>query len=54
MPASTATAFDRDMNDAQGLWWRQAQTDHELFVRLRRTGADECHLLHYLQMATET
>ena len=41
------------MNDAQELWWRQARSDHALFVRLRRIGAEECHLLHYLQMATE-
>jgi hypothetical protein len=41
------------MNHAQELWWRQAQTDHGLFVHLRRTGAHQCHLLHYLQMATE-
>jgi hypothetical protein len=41
------------MNDAQELWLRQARSDHALFLQLRRTGADECHLLHYLQMATE-
>jgi hypothetical protein len=41
------------MNDAQRLWWRQAQSDHALFVQLRRGGSPECHLLHYLQMATE-
>lgn len=43
------------MNDAQRLWWRQAQSDHALFVELRgpKVGAHECHLLHYLQMATE-
>jgi hypothetical protein len=41
------------MNDAQQLWWRQAQSDHAIFVQLRRTGGHECHLLHYLQMATE-
>lgn len=41
------------MNDAQRLWWRQARSDYELFVQLRRAGVDECHLLHYLQMATE-
>ena len=41
------------MNDAQSLWWRQAQSDHELFVQLRHAGAHGCHLLHYLQMATE-
>src|SRR3954463_7817142 len=41
------------MNNAQELWWRQAQSDQTLFVQLRRAGAHECHLLHYLQMATE-
>lgn len=41
------------MNGAQTLWWQQAQSDHNLFLTLRRAGADECHLLHYLQMATE-
>ena len=41
------------MNRSQELWWRQARSDHELFVSLRRVGTHECHLLHYLQMATE-
>lgn len=41
------------MNRAQELWWSQARADHELFVQLRRLGVHECHLLHYLQMATE-
>lgn len=41
------------MNDAQKLWWQQAHSDHALFVRLRGIGSHECHLLHYLQMATE-
>jgi hypothetical protein len=41
------------MNSAQELWWKQAQSDHALFVKLRRSGEHECHLLHYLQMATE-
>lgn len=41
------------MNDAQKLWWQQAQSDRALFLQLRRVGARECHLLHYLQMATE-
>ena len=41
------------MNNAQQLWWRQAQSDYALFLELRRAGAHECHLLHYLQMATE-
>lgn len=41
------------MNDQQRLWWKQASSDIELFVRLRQSGAQECHLLHYLQMASE-
>src|SRR5436305_2192032 len=41
------------MNDAQKLWWRQAQSDLALCIQLRRAGVHECHLLHYLQMATE-
>jgi len=41
------------MNDAQRLWWRQASSDYALFLQLRHLGADECHLIHYLQMATE-
>jgi HEPN domain-containing protein len=41
------------MNEAQRLWWNQARSDHALFVRLRREGVHDCHLLHYLQMATE-
>ena len=41
------------MNDAQTLWWKQAQSDHALFIQMRRAGVHQCHLLHYLQMATE-
>lgn len=41
------------MNDAQRLWWKQAHSDYQLFGHLQRTRANECHLLHYLQMATE-
>src|SRR5208283_5496445 len=41
------------MNPEQELWWRQAESDHSVFVHLRRAGIPECHLLHYLQMATE-
>jgi hypothetical protein len=41
------------MNDAQKLWWKQAQSDLSLCIQLRRAGAHECHMLHYLQMATE-
>lgn len=41
------------MNDAQRLWWLQAQADWALFDHLRLNWAVECQLLHYLQMATE-
>jgi len=41
------------MNDPQRLWWEQAKSDHTAFVCLRRAGVHECHMLHYLQMATE-
>src|SRR5436190_10987546 len=41
------------MNQAQRLWVQQARSDLAVFRELRRTGVHECHLLHYLQMATE-
>ncbi|HTU25627.1 MAG TPA: hypothetical protein VMF30_09535 [Pirellulales bacterium] len=41
------------MNEFQRLWWQQARSDHEVFLLLRREGISACHLLHYLQMATE-
>lgn len=41
------------MKREQELWWRQAASDHSVFVHLRRAGIPKCHLLHYLQMATE-
>jgi len=41
------------MNAAQTLWWEQVKSDLAIFVQLKRTGAPQCHLLHYLQMATE-
>jgi hypothetical protein len=41
------------MNDFQRIWWQQAKSDHEVFLLLRRQGTHPCHLLHYLQMATE-
>lgn len=41
------------MNEPQRLWWEQAKSDHAAFVWLRRGGVHECHMLHYLQMATE-
>src|SRR5579862_172631 len=41
------------MNRYQELWWQQAKSDHDAFALLRREGGAECHLLHYLQMATE-
>lgn len=41
------------MNSYQGLWWKQAKSDHDAFLLLRRQGVAECHTLHYLQMVTE-
>jgi hypothetical protein len=41
------------MNDPQRLWWEQAKSDHGVFIRLRKTGVPDCHLLHYLQMSSE-
>lgn len=41
------------MNHPQALWWKQAHADFSIFSLLRRSAAHECHLLHYLQMATE-
>lgn len=41
------------MTPVQQLWWKQVQSDLAIFVQLRRGGNPECHLLHYLQMATE-
>ena len=41
------------MRSEQILWWKPARSDFELFEQLRRYGAAECHLLHYLQMSTE-
>ncbi len=41
------------MNSYQEVWWQQAQSDHEAFVRIRGLGVSPCHSLHYLQMVTE-
>lgn len=41
------------MNSCQKLWWDQARSDHDIFVRSRIQGFAVCHSLHYLQMATE-
>lgn len=41
------------MNRQTELWWRQAQSDHEMFLLLRQQGVAQCHVLHYLQMVTE-
>ena len=41
------------MNEAQRLWWEQSKSDLRIFKQLRKLGAHPCHLLHYLQMATE-
>lgn len=41
------------MNQYQELWWRQARSDHDMFVLMRSHGAPHCQSLHYLQMVTE-
>lgn len=41
------------MNRFQEVWWRQANSDHEVLVLMRRDGVPPCHCLHYLQMVTE-
>ena len=41
------------MNSVQELWWRQARSDFAVFEILRKNDVEPCHLLHYLQMATE-
>jgi hypothetical protein len=41
------------MNPSQELWWRQAESDHRLYVRLRGEKYETYHIPHYLQMATE-
>lgn len=41
------------MNSFQNLWWKQAKSDHDTFLLLMEMGSAECHLLHFLQMATE-
>lgn len=41
------------MNQYQELWWRQAKSDHEVLIIVRRNGIAQCHTLHYLQMVTE-
>jgi hypothetical protein len=37
----------------QGLYLVQARSDHRAYLLLTRAGADGCHRVHYLQMATE-
>ncbi len=42
------------MKPFQELWWKQARSDYQVFIRFRDIGGFEpCHALHYLQMATE-
>lgn len=41
------------MDARQEQWWKQARSDHRLFVWLRDERSETCHILHYLQMATE-
>jgi hypothetical protein len=41
------------MNGYQKVWWRQAQSDHDVFILIRGKGVAQCHSLHHLQMLTE-
>ncbi len=41
------------MNDRQSRWYEQVRSDYDVLLLLRRTGAQPCHQLHYLQMVTE-
>ena len=41
------------MTPQQDLWLRQALSDYNLFRQLRHDRHEPCHILHYLQMATE-
>ena len=41
------------MKPQQRLWWIQTQSDFDTFRQLKRLGVHPCHLLHYLQMASE-
>jgi hypothetical protein len=41
------------MDSRQKVWWEQASSDIHLFEKLLLLGVAQCHLLHYLQMATE-
>lgn len=41
------------MNPYQEKWWEQARSDMHVLDLLRRNGCEQCHQLHYLQMATE-
>ena len=41
------------MNHYQKLWWEQSACDHQAFEDMRGRGGNQCHLLQFLQMATE-
>ncbi len=41
------------MTPIQELWWKQAQSDYQVFGHFRENGFEQCHSLHYLQMAME-
>lgn len=41
------------MTPAQAAWWRQAQSDLQIYELLRREQTAACHQLHYVQMAAE-
>lgn len=41
------------MNSYQAVWYEQVKSDHDTLRSLIQVGADQCHVLHYLQMVTE-
>lgn len=41
------------MTPVQRLWWAQTRSEHRVLLLLRKSGAEACHQLHYLQMVTE-
>lgn len=41
------------MTTYQSVWWEQAASDYRVYRLLLHQVVEPCHLLHYLQMATE-
>lgn len=41
------------MNQAQTVWWQQANSDFSVYTLFRQQGVAICHVLHFLQMTTE-